>query len=156
MFEETEMVNEGAGSGPLLREKNAIEKYLCSILDIPSSYPAILNHHLVAIDLWRRQRSPVINCRPLSVATLPLFILLIPLLIPTVILTVQLVDATSHVLYVLGLVLQAAVIMIGLHTGFDLTANSGSQLGTQGTFHSLPPLDFLDDRFDVKVPKFSP
>lgn len=46
----------------------------------------------------------------------------------------SLVDATSHVLYVLGLVLQAAVIMIGLHTGFDLTANSGSQLGTEGTF----------------------
>ena len=46
----------------------------------------------------------------------------------------SLVDAACHVFDVLGFVLQAAVIVVGLHTCFDFTANGGSQLSAQSTF----------------------
>lgn len=89
---------------------------------------AVPVQYLVAVDLRdeRRVGGPVLEALPLSTATLPLLILLIPLLVPTVVLTVKLVDATGHVLNVLRLILQAAVVVVRLHTGLDLTANGGS------------------------------
>lgn len=45
-----------------------------------------------------------------------------------------LVDATCHVFNVLGFVLQAAVIVVGLHTGLDLTADGGTQLSAERAF----------------------
>lgn len=94
----------------------------------------------------------------------------------------SLVDATRHVFNVFGFVLQAAVIVVGLHTRFNFTANGGTQLSAECTFlkkkqqtqwvcleqqfqsqrdrkfphHSFAPLDFLDDCFHVKVSKLSP
>lgn len=46
----------------------------------------------------------------------------------------SLVDATRHVFDVLGFVLQATVIVVGLHTCFDFTANGSAQLSAQSTF----------------------
>ena len=46
----------------------------------------------------------------------------------------SLVDSTSHVLYVLGLVLHTTMVVVGLHTSLDLTPDSGTQLGTEGAF----------------------
>lgn len=43
----------------------------------------------------------------------------------------SLVDAARHVFYVLGFVLQAAVIVVGLHTCFDFTADGGAQLSAE-------------------------
>ncbi len=48
-----------------------------------------------------------------------------------------LVNASSHILNVFGLVLQATVIMVGLYTGFNLTSNGCSKLGTQRAFLKL-------------------
>lgn len=43
----------------------------------------------------------------------------------------SLVDAARHILNVLGFVLQAAVVVVGLHTRFDFTADGRTQLGAQ-------------------------
>lgn len=45
-----------------------------------------------------------------------------------------LVDSSGHVLNVFGLVLQATVIMVGLHTGLNLTADGGTKLSTESAF----------------------
>lgn len=45
-----------------------------------------------------------------------------------------LVDAACHVFNVLGFVLQAAVVVVGLHTGLDLAADGGAQLSAQCAF----------------------
>lgn len=46
----------------------------------------------------------------------------------------SLVDATCHVFNVLGFVLQAAVIVVGLHTCLDFTPNGRTQLSAECTF----------------------
>lgn len=46
----------------------------------------------------------------------------------------SLVNAAGHVFYVLGLVLQPAMIMVGLHTGFNFTPNSSTQLTAKCAF----------------------
>lgn len=43
----------------------------------------------------------------------------------------SLVDAAGHVFDVLGLVLQAAVIVVGLHARLDFTSDGGAQLTAQ-------------------------
>lgn len=45
-----------------------------------------------------------------------------------------LVDAARHVFNVLCFVLQAAVVVVGLHTGLDLTTNGGTQLSAECAF----------------------
>lgn len=46
----------------------------------------------------------------------------------------SLVDATRHVFNVLGFVLKAAVVVVGLHTCLDFTPNGGTQLSAERTF----------------------
>lgn len=45
-----------------------------------------------------------------------------------------LVDATCHVFNVLGFVLQATMIVVGLHTGLDFTPDGGAQLRAECAF----------------------
>lgn len=91
-----------------------------------------------------------------------------------------LVDTTCHVFDVFGFILQATVVVVGLHTRLYLTPDGGPQLGAERTFleeenktlflgerthlvrgppeshHPLPSLDFLNHRLHVKVPKLGP
>jgi len=46
----------------------------------------------------------------------------------------SLINATGHVFDVLGFILQAAVIVVGLHTCLDFTPNGSAQLGAQRAF----------------------
>lgn len=55
----------------------------------------------------------------------------------------SLVDATCHVFNVLGFVLQAAVIVVGLHTCLDFTPNGSTQLSAECTFLGKKPSKLL-------------